>query len=58
MLIGESFGNRGEDCDKYVKEDKDNYGDEDDDHHDKEQNYDDIDNGKEAPGSDIGSCHL
>ena len=25
---------------------------------DKEQNYDDIDNGEEAPGSDIGSCHL
>ena len=25
---------------------------------DKEQNYDNIDNGEEAPGSDIGSCHL
>ena len=25
---------------------------------DKEQNYDDIDNNEEAPGSDIGSCHL
>ena len=63
VLISENIGNRGEDCDKYVEEDKDNNDDEehnydDDDNHDKEQNYDEIDNGEEAPGSDIGSCHL
>ena len=70
VLISENIGNRGEDGDKNVEEDKDNNDDEehnydDEEHnyddknnHDKEQNYDEIDNGEEAPGSDIGSCHL
>ena len=47
MLISESIGNQGEDCDKYVEEDKDNYDDEehnydDDDNYDRVQNYDDL----------------